>query len=55
MNRAFGYRLRATTMQQVALGEMLRDHCRLYNAAMQERRDAYRMRKHSVRYGDQSA
>jgi putative transposase len=55
MNRVFRYRMRPTARQQVALGEMLRDHCRLYNAALQERRDAYRMRHHAVRYGDQSA
>lgn len=35
---------------------MLADHCDLYNAALQERRDAYRhSSKTNVRYGDQSA
>jgi putative transposase len=34
---------------------LLRDHCDLYNAALQERRDAWRMRKVSVGYVDQSA
>lgn len=34
--------LRPTSRQQVALRLMLRDHCDLYNAALQERRDAYR-------------
>jgi putative transposase len=39
-----------------ALGEMLRDHCSLYNGALQERRDAYRhASKTTVRYGQQSA
>ncbi|MFC5186926.1 RNA-guided endonuclease InsQ/TnpB family protein [Actinomadura harenae] len=39
-----------------ALEEMLRDHCSLYNSALQERRDAYRHRsKTSVTYGQQSA
>ena len=34
---------------------MLRDHCSLYNGALQERRDAYRhVSKTSVRYGMQS-
>lgn len=33
---------------------MLRDHCDIYNAALQERRDAYRMCGTSVRYGTQS-
>ena len=55
MNRVFRYRLYPTSRQQTSLGEMLRDHCRLYNAALQERRDAYRMCQHSVSYGDQSA
>ncbi len=36
--------------------EMVRDHCSLYNGALQERRDAYRhSSRTSVRYGDQSA
>jgi len=34
---------------------MLDDHRALYNAALQERRDAWRMRGISVRYGEQSA
>lgn len=54
MNRVFRYRLYPTARQTVALGQMLRDHCTMYNAALQERRDAYNQRKHSVRYGDQS-
>ncbi|MCZ4126225.1 transposase [Streptomyces sp. H39-S7] len=38
------------------MGEMLRDHCSLYNGALQERRDAYRhISKTSVKYGQQSA
>jgi putative transposase len=34
---------------------MLADHCDLYNAALQERRDAWRLRRVRVSYGDQSA
>ena len=34
---------------------MLADHCDLYNAALTERREAWRMRHLSVSYGDQSA
>jgi putative transposase len=35
---------------------MLRDHCSLYNGALQEHRDAYRhSSRTTVRYGDQSA
>ncbi|MGW1271102.1 RNA-guided endonuclease InsQ/TnpB family protein [Streptomyces sp. NPDC002491] len=56
MIRAYKFLLRPTARQAVALGEMLRDHCSLYDAALQERRDAYRhVSKTSVRYGDQSA
>ncbi|MEU7857855.1 transposase [Nonomuraea sp. NPDC049141] len=56
MIRAYKFLLRPTTRQAVALGEMLRDHCSLYNGALQERRDAYRhISKTSIRYSDQSA
>ncbi|MFR9755454.1 RNA-guided endonuclease InsQ/TnpB family protein [Streptomyces sp. TR06-5] len=56
MIRAYKFLLRPTARQTVALGEMLRDHCSLYNGALQERRDAYRhTSKTTVRYGDQSA
>ncbi|MFJ8860667.1 RNA-guided endonuclease InsQ/TnpB family protein [Streptomyces sp. NPDC102451] len=56
MIRAYTFLLRPTARQAVALGEMLRDHCSLYNGALQERRDAYRhTSKTTVRYGDQSA
>ncbi|MGP3966448.1 RNA-guided endonuclease InsQ/TnpB family protein [Streptomyces sp. 6N223] len=56
MIRAYKFLLRPTVRQEQALAEMLRDHCSLYNGALQERRDAYRhASKTSVRYGDQSA
>lgn len=56
MIRAYKFLMRPTVGQTVALGEMLRDHCSLYNGALQERRDAYRhSSKTSVRYGQQSA
>ena len=56
MIRAYKFLLRPTARQAAALGEMLRDHCSLYNGALQERRDAYRhVSKTTVRYGDQSA
>lgn len=55
MNRVFRFRLYPTARQQAALGEMLADHCDLYNAALQERRDAYRTRGKTVRYGEQSS
>lgn len=56
MIRAYKFLLRPTAHQTAALGEMLRDHCSLYNGALHERRDAYRhSSKTTVRYGDQSA
>lgn len=56
MIRAYKFLLRPTARQAVALGEMLQDHCSLYNGALQERRDAWRhTSKTSVTYGDQSA
>jgi putative transposase len=54
--RAYKFLLRPTVRQAQALAEMLRDHCSLYNGALQERRDAYRHpSKTSVKYGVQSA
>jgi putative transposase len=56
MIRAYKFLLRPTVRQAQALVEMLRDHCSLYNGALQERRDAWRHpSKTSVRYGMQSA
>ncbi|WP_326791398.1 transposase [Streptomyces sp. NBC_00841] len=56
MMRAYKFLIRPTVGQTIALGEMLRDHCSLYNGALQERRDAYRhVSKTSIKYGMQSA
>ncbi|MFJ5156857.1 RNA-guided endonuclease InsQ/TnpB family protein [Streptomyces sp. NPDC088353] len=56
MIRAYKFLLRPTKAQAAALTDMLRDHCSLYNGALQERRDAYRhASKTSIKYGDQSA
>ena len=55
MRRTFKYLLRPTVQQQIALTAMLNDHRALYNAALQERRDAYQMCGVSIRYGGQSA
>ena len=56
MVRAYKFLMRPTVRQAQALAEMLRDHCSLYNGALQERRDAYRhASKTSVKYGMQSA
>jgi putative transposase len=54
--RAYKFLMRPTVGQAIALGEMLRDHCSLYNGALQERRDAYRhTSKTSIKYGRQSS
>jgi putative transposase len=55
VRRAYRFRLRPTTRQHVALGQCLASHRELYNAALQERRDAWRLRGTSVSYVDQSA
>lgn len=56
MRRTFKFLLRPTARQAVALAACLDDHRALYNAALQERRDAYRHRSRThIRYGDQSA
>ncbi|MDH6628502.1 transposase [Streptomyces sp. LBL] len=56
MIRAYKFLLRPTVRQEQAFTEMLRDHCSLYNGALQERRDAWRhVSKATVKYGQQSA
>ena len=55
LRKSFKYRLSPTRKQQQALQWTL-DRCReLYNAALQERRDAYRMCHISLNYYDQAA
>jgi putative transposase len=55
VRRAYEFRLRPTARQHVALGQCLALHRELYNAALQERRDAWWLRGTGVSYGDQSA
>jgi len=55
VRRAYKFRLRPTARQHVALGQCLASHRELYNAALQERRDAWRLRGVGISYGDQSA
>jgi predicted RNA-binding Zn-ribbon protein involved in translation (DUF1610 family) len=51
MIRAYKFLMRPTVGQAQALAEMLRDHCSLYNGALQERRDAYQhVSKTSITY-----
>jgi putative transposase len=55
VRRAYKVRMRPTAKQHVALAQCLEAHRELYNAALQERRDAWRLHRKSVSYGDQSA
>jgi len=53
--KAFKFRLRPNRHQRRTLSAMLRDHCELYNAALEERRLAWSKARVSIQYGDQSA
>jgi putative transposase len=54
VRRASKLRAYPTRPQEGRAVRLLADHCDLYNAALQERRDAWRMCHLSVTYGDQS-
>ena len=55
MRRAYKFRAYPTRPQEGRSARMLTDHSDLYNAALEERREAWRMRRASVSYGMQSA
>lgn len=55
MRRAYVFRLRPTARQHGALARCTDAHRELYNAALQERRDAWSHSKTRIYYGDQSA
>ena len=55
MRRSSKFRAYPTRPQEVRAARLLADHCDLYNAALEERREAWRMRRVSVSYGMQSA
>jgi putative transposase len=55
MRRSYVFRLRPTARQHIALAACVESHRELYNAALQERRDAWAQSKTWVYYGDQSA
>ena len=55
MRRAFKFRAYPTRPQEHRAARLLADHCDLYNAALEERREAWRMRWVSVSYAVQSA
>lgn len=54
MRRSCKFLMRPTARQSIALAAMLEDHRQLYNAALEERREAWRMRRKPVGYSDQS-
>lgn len=55
MRRAYKFLLRPTRKQEAALGECLEDTRQLYNAALEERREAWRMGRHRVTFYSQDA
>ena len=54
-NKTFQYRMYPTKKQETILITWLKLVCETYNAALQERRDAYRMAGKSLSYSHQSA
>lgn len=50
MIRAYKFRMYPTSKQEDLLRSMLNDHRELYNAALQERRDAWRRSQIGIRY-----
>ena len=55
MRRAYKFRLRPTARQHIGLAACVDAHREVYNAALQERRDAWRASQTRISYGDQSA
>jgi putative transposase len=55
VRRAYKLRAYPTRPQESRAVRLLADHCDLYNAALAERREAWRLRNLSISYGDQSA
>ena len=54
MRKTYRHRLYPTKAQDAALHDQLDEACRLYNAALQERRDAWKLTRHSVKYYEQA-
>jgi putative transposase len=54
LHRAYKLRAYPTRPQEGRAVRLLRDHCDLYNAALHERREAWRLQRVSVSYGHQS-
>jgi putative transposase len=54
VRKTYKYRLYPTAKQAALLDDQLAEACRLYNAALQERRDAWQMGKTAITYFQQS-
>lgn len=54
MRKTYRYRLYPSNAQRMALDVQLAEACRLYNGALQERREAYRVAHKSISYYDQT-
>ena len=54
MRKTFRYRLYPVKAQAQTLEQQLREGCKLYNAALQERRDAWKLAGKSINYYDQA-
>ena len=54
VRRTFTYRLYPAHTQAAALDTQVDEACRLYNAALDERRSAWRLNRISIRYLDQA-
>jgi putative transposase len=55
VRRAYKFLLRPTSKQVTAIAACLEDNRQLYNAALEERREAWRMGRHSVSFYGQDA
>jgi putative transposase len=55
VRRSYKFRLRPTRKQEAALDACLEDTRQLYNAALEERREAWRMGRHQVTFYSQDA
>ena len=55
MRKTFKYRLYPSKAQAESLRVQLSEACRLYNAALQERIEAYATQRKSINYYDQAA
>jgi putative transposase len=55
VRRSYKFRLRPTRKQEAALAACLEDTRQLYNAALEERREAWRMGRHKITFYSQDA